>query len=463
MSDKYYCSTFTHTTKNQDTMKTIATIIAIVLLAGCQSSPQQTKQNRSSANHTIETVAPHNQAASRQISTVDNDLWGYISDELKMDIPDNAIIREQASNYTKQSFLYDVTLRAEPYMYWIVDEIDNRNLPMELALIPIIESSFNPKATSPAQAAGLWQIVPITARSYGLKQDQWVDERRDLVTSTKAAFDLLENLNIMFGHDWELTLAAYNCGEGCVLNAIKKNEEAGLPTDFWSLSLPKETKQYVPKILALSQILRAPEKYQIKLPRSNRNRALTQVDVGQQITLTQAAELTGISEESLKIYNSGYKRGVTSPNGPHYIMLPTAKAEQLKVSLSDQAVLDNIRLAVAKNQHQRSTQPANNFTYKVAKGESVASIAKKFNTTSKEIKRLNGMKTATIYPGQTLKIKGSAPTANSRKTKTYRVKKGDSYYSIAKRHGIKLNDLMSWNSGVKMADLKPGVTLNLYL
>ncbi|EOE0522626.1 murein transglycosylase D [Providencia stuartii] len=445
-------------------MKTIATIIAIVLLVGCQSSPQQTKQNRSSANHTIETVAPHNQAASRQISTVDNDLWGYISDELKMDIPDNAIIREQASNYyTKQSFLYDVTLRAEPYMYWIVDEIDNRNLPMELALIPIIESSFNPKATSPAQAAGLWQIVPITARSYGLKQDQWVDERRDLVTSTKAAFDLLENLNIMFGHDWELTLAAYNCGEGCVLNAIKKNEEAGLPTDFWSLSLPKETKQYVPKILALSQILRAPEKYQIKLPRSNRNRALTQVDVGQQITLTQAAELTGISEESLKIYNSGYKRGVTSPNGPHYIMLPTAKAEQLKVSLSDQAVLDNIRLAVAKNQHQRSTQPANNFTYKVAKGESVASIAKKFNTTSKEIKRLNGMKTATIYPGQTLKIKGSAPTANSRKTKTYRVKKGDSYYSIAKRHGIKLNDLMSWNSGVKMADLKPGVTLNLYL
>ncbi len=452
--------------KNNDTMKTIATIIAIVLLAGCQASPQKTKQNRSSANHTIETIAPHNQAASRQLPKMDNDLWGYISDELKMDIPDNAIIREQANNYyTKQSFLYDVTLRAEPYMYWIVDEIDNRNLPMELALIPIIESSFNPKATSPAQAAGLWQIVPITARSYGLKQDQWVDERRDLVTSTKAAFDLLENLNIMFGHDWELTLAAYNCGEGCVLNAIKKNEAAGLPTDFWSLSLPKETKQYVPKILALSQILRSPEKYQVKLPHSNRNRALTQVDVGQQITLTQAAELTGISEESLKTYNSGYKRGITSPNGPHYIMLPTAKAEQLKLSLSDQSVLDNIRMAAAENQKRRPAQQqkSSHFNYKVAKGESVASIAKKFNTTSKSIKQLNGMKTANIRPGQMLKIKGVAPVANSRKSKTYRVKKGDSYYSIAKRHGIKLNDLMSWNSGVKMADLKPGVTLNLYL
>lgn len=447
-------------------MKTIATIIAIVLLAGCQASPQKTKQNRSSANHTIETIAPHNQAASRQIAKVDNDLWGYISDELKMDIPDNAIIREQTNNYyTKQSFLYDVTLRAEPYMYWIVDEIDNRNLPMELALIPIIESSFNPKATSPAQAAGLWQIVPITARSYGLKQDQWVDERRDLVTSTKAAFDLLENLNIMFGHDWELTLAAYNCGEGCVLNAIKKNEAAGLPTDFWSLPLPKETKQYVPKILALSQILRSPEKYQVKLPHSNRNRALTQVDVGQQITLTQAAELTGVSEESLKTYNSGYKRGVTSPNGPHYIMLPSTKAEQLKLSLSDQSVLERIRTAVAENQKRRPVQQQqlNHFNYKVAKGESVTSIAKKFNTTSQSIKQLNGMKTANIRPGQMLKIKGVAPTTNSRKSKTYQVKKGDSYYSIAKRHGIKLNDLMSWNSGVKMADLKPGVTLNLYL
>lgn len=449
-------------------MKTIATIIAIVLLAGCQTSPQKTKQNRSSAHNTIETIAPHNQAASRQISMADNNLWGYISDELKMDIPDNAIIREQVNNYyTKKSFLYDVTLRAEPYMYWIVDEIDNRNLPMELALIPIIESSFNPKATSPAQAAGLWQIVPITARSYGLKQDQWVDERRDLATSTKAAFDLLENLNITFGHDWELTLAAYNCGEGCVLNAIKKNQAAGLPTDFWSLPLPKETKQYVPKILALSQILRSPEKYQVKLPNSNRNRALTQVDVGQQITLTQAAELTGLSEDSIKTYNSGYKRGVTSPNGPHYITLPESKAEQLKLSLSDQSVLDNIRLAVAQNQLKRSIVESSNVTknvsYKVRKGESIASIAKKFNTTGQSIKQLNGMRTANIRPGQVLKIKGSTPTTNSHKTKTYRVKSGDSYYSIAMRHGIKLNDLMSWNSGVKMADLKPGVTLNLYL
>lgn len=452
-------------------MKIIATLIAIVLLAGCQTAPKKVKQNKPSANHTIETVASHNQAASRQLPKADYDLWGYISDELKMDVPDNAQIREFANSYqNKQSFVYDVALRAEPYMYLIVDEINERNLPMELALIPIIESSFNPKATSPAQAAGLWQIVPITARSYGLKQTQWVDERRDVISSTNAALDLLENLNIMFGHDWELTLAAYNCGEGCVLNAIKKNEAAGLPTDFWSLSLPKETKQYVPKILALSKVLKTPEKYQVNLPKSNKSRALTQVDVGQQITLTQAAELAGLTVESMKTYNSGYTRGVTSPTGPHYIMLPTDKAAQFKTSLSDQEVLNTIRLAVAQNQqaaspiakaHQNRAKAA---TYKVRQGESVASIAKKFNTTAKNIRQLNGLKTASVIkPGQILKVSGVQPAANSRKAKTYKVRKGDSYYSIAKRHGIKLNDLMTWNSGVKMADLKPGVTLNLYL
>ncbi len=458
-------------------MKIIATLIAIVLLAGCQSAPKVTaKHQKSSANHSIDTVASHNQAASRQLSKVDHDLWGYISGELKMDIPNNSTVREMANSYSnKQNFIYDVAVRAEPYMYLIVDEINERNLPMELALIPVIESSFNPKATSPAQAAGLWQIVPVTARGYGLKQTQWVDERRDVVASTKAALDLLENLNIMFGHDWELTLAAYNCGEGCVQNAIKKNEAAGLPTDFWSLQLPKETKQYVPKILGLSQVLREPERYQVKLPKSNKNRGLTQIDVGQQISLTQAAELVGLTEESIKTYNSGYTRGVTAPNGPHYILLPTAKAEKLKLSLTDQDVLNDIRTALSQHRYaqetKRNTHIAKNntkqsktFSYKVRKGESVASIARKFNTTAKNIQQLNGLKTAkAIVPGQTLKISGTAPVANSRKNGTYKVRKGDTYYGIAKRHGIKLNDLMNWNSGVKMADLKPGVTLNLYL
>nr|WP_314263442.1 murein transglycosylase D [uncultured Moellerella sp.] len=451
-------------------MKTKAILFAVVLLAGCQAPTKQVKQNTSSANYVTNQVASHNKAASRKAPSIENDLWGYISDELKMNIPENTRVQDQANNFlSKQSYLQDISLRAEPYMYWIVDEIKDRSLPMELALVPIIESSFNPKATSSAQAAGLWQIVPITARSYGLKQDQWVDDRRDLSASTKAAFDLLENLNIMFGHDWELTLAAYNCGEGCVLNAIKKNEAQGLPTDFWSLSLPKETMQYVPKILALSKIIRDKDEYQIRLPSSNKNRALTRVDVGQQITLTQAAELSGLPSESIAAYNSGYKKGVTSPNGPHYIMLPTNKAKQFQLALSDQAVLDDIRIAVQKN-NQRSIkiQQQSVSQYKVKSGDTLSVIAKRFGTNPKQIRQLNGLKTANnLKVGQVLKINGVAVTNAKSKSQAqsskYKVRKGDSYYSIAKRHGIKLKDLMNWNSGVKMADLKPGVTLNLYL
>ncbi|KPD03532.1 murein transglycosylase D [Moellerella wisconsensis] len=451
-------------------MKTKAILFAIVLLAGCQSPSKHNKQNVSSASHAIETVASHNQAASRQTPLLENDLWGYISDELKMNVPKNERIQEQANNFlSKKDQLQTMTVRAEPYMYWIVDEINDRNLPMELALVPIIESSFNPNATSSAQAAGLWQIVPITARSYGLKQNQWVDDRRNLAASTSAAFDLLENLNVMFGHDWELTLAAYNCGEGCVLNAIKKNEAQGLPTDFWSLSLPKETMLYVPKILALSKILRDKDNYQIRLPRSNKNKALTQVDVGQQITLSQAAELAGLTIESLKTYNSGYKKGITSPDGPHYIMLPANKAERFKLALTDQSVLANIRSAVNKNnQRTQQIQQQAITRYKVQSGDTLSSIAKRYNTHPKKIQQINGLKTASnIKVGQILKITDKQRLENYTKSKSpssiYKVKRGDSYYSIAKRHGIKLKDLMNWNSGVKMADLKPGVTLSLYL
>ncbi|WP_252516194.1 transglycosylase SLT domain-containing protein, partial [Escherichia coli] len=152
--------------------------------------------------------------------------------------------------------IQSVASRAEPYMYSIIDEIEKRELPMELALVPVVESAFNPHVTSSANAAGLWQFVPITGNYYGLAQNQWYDGRRDVMASTKAALDLLERLYVMFDSDWALALAAYNAGEGRVMQAIKANESKNLPTDYWSLSLPKETMNYVPKILALSKVIR---------------------------------------------------------------------------------------------------------------------------------------------------------------------------------------------------------------
>ncbi|MEK9498721.1 murein transglycosylase D [Photorhabdus sp. P32] len=447
-------------------MKTKAILFASVLLVGCQSGPDwsttagQRVQNSSSTSLKTGKIAAtddSNQFAAywgEGDSGAQRELWGYIRDELKMKIPDNYRVREQRNYYLKnKSYLHDVTLRAEPYMYWIVRQIKQRDMPMELVLVPIVESAFNPHATSRAKAAGLWQIVPDTGRNYGLTQDKWYDARRDVAASTTAALNLLQRLNKMFNGDWLLTIAAYNSGEGRVMRAIKENQIKGKPTDFWSLSLPRETTLYVPKVLALSDVIRNSDKYGITLPKSNNQRALAQVDVGQQITLSQAAELAGMSLTSIKAYNPGYKRGMTSPNGPHYIMLPKAKVDQFKNSLANKTVLSNIRQEVAKNNRRLSKQSQ----YKVRSGDTLSAIAKRFNISIRELQHMNNLKTARLLKiGQILRV-------NSDNAIIYRVRQGDSIASIAKRHGINIKDLMNWNDGIKTTDIKPGIELTLYI
>lgn len=335
-------------------MKTNAILFASVLLVGCQAY----KQDIPLLKHHLESVSSEDQDEAGNYTNIDNkaqtarwqkninnsllqgDLWNFIGNELKMPIPDNARVREQQKRYLKQkNYLHDVTLRAEPYIYWIVEQIKKRKMPMELVLLPIMESAFNPKATSTSNAAGLWQIVPQTGKNYGLNQNQWYDGRRDLVASTAVALDIMQQLNRMFNGDWLLTIAAYNSGESRIMHAIKNNKDKEHPTDFWSLLLPSETTIYVPKMLALSKLIKNRKQFGIALPKSNAQRALVRVEVGQQIDLTQAAKMSGLSLTKLKIFNSGYKRNVTAPNGPHYIMLPKAYASQLCISLAEDDIV----------------------------------------------------------------------------------------------------------------------------
>ncbi|WP_445375518.1 murein transglycosylase D [Photorhabdus tasmaniensis] len=446
-------------------MKTKAILFASVLLVGCQSGPnwsttaKQRAQNSSSTSLKTGKIAAAdgtNQFAAWKDGdlSAQQELWRYIRDELRMQIPDNYRVREQRNYYLKnKSYLHDVTLRAEPYMYWIVRQIKQRDMPMELVLVPIVESAFNPNATSRAKAAGLWQIVPDTGRNYGLTQDKWYDARRDVAASTTAALNLLQRLNKMFNGDWLLTIAAYNSGEGRVMRAMKENAAKGRPTDFWSLSLPRETARYVPKVLALSDVIRHSDKYGITLPKSNDQRALDQIDVGQQITLSQAAEMAGMSLTSIKAYNPGYKRGVTSPNGPHYIMLPKAKVDQFKNSLANETILGNMRQEVAKNNRRLNKQSQ----YKIRPGDTLSAIAKRFNVSTRELQRMNNLKTARLLKiGQILRV-------NNNNAIIYRVRQGDSIASIAKRHGINIKDLMNWNDGIKTTDIKPGIELTLYI
>lgn len=175
-------------------------------------------------------------------------------------------IQRQIKKYSAQDkMLYRCSHNAKPYIYHIVEQLERRGMPSELALLPMIESGFLPKATSPKGAAGLWQFMPATGKQYGLRKKGRLDERRDLVASTRAALDYLEFLHDEFNHDWMLALAAYNSGEGTVQRAIQKNLRAGKSTSFWSLSLPKETKDYVPKLLALAEVIKNPDKHDISL------------------------------------------------------------------------------------------------------------------------------------------------------------------------------------------------------
>lgn len=451
-------------------MKAKAIIIASVLLAGCQgvyqdtSQPKQHAQSLSSAGQ----GEAGKYTGSRETSArwldddglAQRDLWNFISDELKMEVPDNVRIREQKTRYLKnKSYLHDVTLRAEPYMYWIVEQIKQRKMPMELVLLPIVESAFDPKATSSANAAGLWQIVPGTGRNYGLKQNQWYDGRRDVVASTTAALDMMQRLNTMFDGDWLLTIAAYNSGEGRVLQAVKANKAKGKSTSYWALALPRETSLYVPKMLALSDILKNSKKYGIELPKPNESRALARVDLGQQMELTQAAEMAGLSLTKLKSYNTGYKRNVTAPNGPHYIMVPKAHVEQLKDSLADGDI--------AAVQPTQLAQLSASTEYKVRSGDTLSSIAAKLKVSAQVLRKWNNLASANaLKVGQSLQVaqtSASSKNGNSNSI-TYQVRKGDSLSSIAKRHGVDIADVMRWNSVInKKANIQPGDRLTLYV
>ncbi|AGN87287.1 membrane protein [Enterobacter sp. R4-368] len=388
-----------------------------------------------------------------------SDLWTSISDELKMGIPENTRIREQKLKYlSNKSYLHDVTLRAEPYMYWIAGQVKKRNMPMELVLLPIVESAFDPHATSGANAAGIWQIIPSTGRNYGLKQTRSYDARRDIVASTTAALDMMQRLNRMFDGDWLLTVAAYNSGEGRVLKAMKANKSRGKPTDFWSLSLPQETKIYVPKMLALSDILKNSKRYGVSLPTPDESRALARVRLSSPVEVDQLAEMAGISVNKLKTFNAGVKGSTLGSAGPQYVMVPKKHADQLRESLASGEIA-----AVQPTQLADNT-PLTGRSYKVRSGDTLSAIAARLGVSAKDIQQWNNLHGSNLKVGQSLTVGAGSSAqrlASNSDSITYRVRKGDSLSSIAKRHGVNIQDVMRWNNDTD--NLQPGDQLTLFV
>lgn len=296
-----------------------------------------------------------------------------------------------------QDFLMRTALRSSPYLYFIHQQVKKRKLPAELVLLPIIESGYNPFIYSTAGAAGIWQMMPDTASGFGIKQDWWYDGRRDVVASTRAALDYLSYLFDFFDGNALLAIAAYNSGEGAVMSAIRRNIREGKSTDFWALPLPRETRTYVPRLLALTIIIAHPERYPLRLPAVRNAPYLAQVDVGGQIDLKRAASFAGLSLKNIQQLNPGYNHLVTHPNGPYKLVLPIENVEQFMLHLANTSLSHRIDW----------TQ------YKIKSGDTLESIAKRFKTTSYALKEINHLHKSSLKNGMKLVIPRTITAVNS--------------------------------------------------
>ena len=311
-------------------------VIVILLTSGCASlntplSHSPYKDSNSTALHT-ERYADSAQEPDDAILDENGqeanggEFWQQVREGFLLSSgPRNAVTR-QIDLYGRKPHQVEATLqRGEPYLAYIYEEVSKRDFPSEIVLLPFIESGYDPYAYSPGHAAGLWQFIPGTATHYGLKQDWWYDGRRDVVASTDAALNYLDKLQQDFDGDWLLALAAYNAGEGTINQAIKRNQQKGKPVDFWHLDLPRETSIYVPRLLAISAIIKQPEKYGVHLTPVAESTALTVVNTHTQLDLAVAARLAEIDTKELKRLNPGYNRWAMHPQGPHRLVLPADK------------------------------------------------------------------------------------------------------------------------------------------
>lgn len=372
--------------------------------------------------------------------------------------------------------------RANPFIAWILDQIEANNLPAELALLPVIESGYQPSALSPSSAAGLWQFIPSTGSRFGLKQNGWYDGRRDVVDSTQAAMEYLTYLRDEFDGDWLLALAAYNAGEGAVARAVRRNRDRELPTDFWNLELPAQTQEYVAKLLALRDIVATPGHYGIDLPEPDATTQIALIETGNRMDLGQAADMAGISLADVQKLNPGLRKATTPPQGPHRLVVPLAVADRFAAhlaDLSDDSEAMPQQTTLTQKETVAATAPARIGTvHRVRSGETLWSLARRYGLTVAQLADQNGLaQSAALRAGQTLRVEGgkrstAARTAvaatqtdasGDRQSLEYTVKPGDSLIQISRRYRVTLADLRKWNGLSREDYLQPGQKLTLYL
>jgi len=408
---------------------------------------------------------PHQDAQINQATQPVGDIWDRIRAGFSLGTFEHPRIQRQLDWFARHpDYMNRVAERAAPYMHYIVEALKENDIPMELALLPIVESAFKPFAYSHGRASGIWQFIPSTGRRYGLTQNWWYDGRRDVYASTQAAIRLLLALKREFKGDWLLALAAYNSGSGTVQRAIRRSKRKNGATDFWSLKLPKETRAYAPKLLALKQLIEDPAKFGMTIQPIPDQPYFERVDIGSQIDLAVAAEMADIALDELYELNSGYNRWATAPNGPNYLLLPLDKSEQFKERLAKLPEQDRIRWV----------------RHRIKSGETISMVAMKYQTSMRTIKRVNRLRSNMLRVGHSLTIPVASKSlrsyklsANQRK-KTLQniprrgiklnhiVQQGDTFWDLAQRHRVGVRQLARWNGMAPRDPLSPGQKLVIW-
>src|SRR5450631_1368744 len=370
---------------------------------------------------------------------------GFALDEVQ----EPAIDQQLAWFERNPDYLERVFQRGQRYMYHIITEVEARGMPTEFALLPVVESAYEPFAYSVSRAAGLWQFIPATGVRFGLKQDWWYDGRRDVIESTRAALDYLQALHDQFDGDWLLAIAAYNVGEAAVQRAIDTNRAHGRPGDFWHLNLPAETRAYVPKLLAMKRLMAEPERYGLEFAGIPNEPYFAVIDTESQIDLKIAAQLAGTNYDDLVALNPGYNRWATDPAGPHRMLVPIDYADAFESALQTLAPEDRVRYTA----------------HEVGKRETLAMIAKRYGTSAAVLTKVNDLPGGRVTAGQSLKIpeiSGSLPdkvmiaaarvdrpetdTGRKQRQIVYRVRAGETLSSIARRNNIPVSTLARLNN-----------------
>ncbi len=463
-----------------------------------------------------------------EIPRVYNNVWVRLIDSFTLP---NCSEQEVSLTWAKwyadhDQYMARVMKRAQPWIYFIAEELEARGMPGELALLPVVESAFDPFAYSSGRALGTWQFISSTGKQYGLKQDWWYDGRRDVWSSTHAALDYLEHLHKKFEGDWLLALAGYNSGENRVAREVKKNRKAGKPADFWNIRLPKETKGYVPKLLGLTCLFQDPESYGFELPVAANQPVIVAVEMETQSDLVLISQISGVSIDVLFSLNPGFSRWATSPSGPWRVVLPLKGAKKLEQHLAtnspntlmkwDQVIVENgdtlsglaarhhvpvsvlrssnnldsdlirvgqklrlprdeqlladplyIAAASELQQLQSGLIASERVTHTVRSGESLSVIARRYKVSVRDLQNWNGISDPRkLRAGTTLTVFHSPAPSAARAgggTIKHTVRRGDSLWSISRRYKVKINDLMRWNDLGQNDIIRPGQSIKIIL